>query len=189
MMRQLFPQFAALALALLPGSLRADDNAWNTGAVYTMDNATNGNHVLAYRRAANGTLTPTGVFDTGGLGSGGGLGSQGAVVLSRGGNWLFACNAGSDEISVFAVKPSGLVLADKVASGGRHPVSIALHNNLLYVLNAGGAAGDKDNVTGFIFAFGKLLQGPNSTRALSADNSGPEQASFTCDGDTLVVTE
>ena len=188
-MRQLFPQFAALALALLPGSLRADDNARNTGAVYTMDNATNGNHVLAYRRAANGTLTPTGVFDTGGLGSGGGLGSQGAVVLSRGGNWLFACNAGSDEISVFAVKPSGLVLADKVASGGRHPVSIALHNNLLYVLNAGGAAGDKDNVTGFIFAFGRLLQGPNSTRALSADNSGPAQASFTCDGDTLVVTE
>ncbi len=189
MIRKLFPLFAGLALALLPGNLLANDDVWNAGAVYTMDNATNGNHVLAYRRAANGALTPAGVFDTGGLGSGGGLGNQNAVVLSRNGDWLFACNAGSDEISVFAVTPSGLVLADKESSGGRHPVSLALHHNLLYVLNAGGAVGDKDNVTGFIFAFGKLLQGPDSTRALSADNTGPAQASFTRDGDTLIVTE
>ena len=189
MTRKVIPQFAALALALLPCSLLADDNAGNTGAVYTMDNATSGNHVLAYQRAANGALTPSGVFETGGRGTGGGLGNQNAVVLSRNGNWLFACNAGSDEISVFEVTPSGLALADKVNSGGKHPVSLALHNNLLYVLNTGGAAGDQDNVTGFIFASGKLLQVPNSTRALSATNTGAAQASFTSDGNALVVTE
>ncbi len=189
MIRKLFPLFAGLTLTLLPGSLLADDNSWDAGAVYTMDNSTNDNHVLAYRRAANGSLMPAGIFDTGGLGSGGGLGNQNAVVLSRNGDWLFACNAGSDEISVFAVTPSGLVLADKESSGGRHPVSLALHHNLLYVLNAGGAVGDNDNVTGFIFAFGKLLQGPNSTRALSADSTGPAQVSFTGDGNTLIVTE
>ena len=35
-----------------------DDDAWNQGAVYTMDNSTNGNHVLAYQRAADGSLSP-----------------------------------------------------------------------------------------------------------------------------------
>lgn len=189
MMRKLFPQIAAMSLALLPGGFLTPALASNTGAVYTMDNSINGNHVLAFRRAASGALTPDGVFDTGGAGTGGGLGNQGAVVLSRDGNWLFVCNAGSDEISVFAVRPSGLELADKVNSGGKRPASIALHHNLLYVLNAGGAAGDKDNVTGFIFASGRLLQAPNSSRALSADNTGPAQASFTRDGDALVVTE
>src|SRR5258708_34808834 len=104
-----------------------------------MDNATNGHHVIGYHRAANGPLTPAGVFETGGFGSGGGLGNQGAVILSRDGNWLFVCNAGSDEISVFAVTPTGLVLADKESSGGRRPVSLALHHHLLYVLNPGGA--------------------------------------------------
>ena len=189
MNRKSFLQITALALALLPGSLFADDNAWNTGAVYTMDNATGGNHVLAYRRDADGTLSPAGTFDTGGLGTGGGLGNQGSLVLSRDGRWLFACNAGSDEISVFQVTPQGLVLEDKVKSEGKRPVSLALHRNLIYVLNAGGAAGDKDNITGFIFAFGKLLHGPDSTQPLSADKTGPAQISFTRDGDTLIVTE
>src|SRR5260370_37500880 len=127
MIRKLFHLFAGLALAWLPGNLLANDDVWNAGAVYTMDNATNGNHVLAYRRAANGALTPAGVFDTGGLGSGGGLGNQNAVVLSRDGNWLFVCNAGSDEISLFALTPSGLVLAHKESSGGRRPLPLPLH--------------------------------------------------------------
>ncbi len=184
-------QIAALTLALSPVGMFAEDydRSRNPGAVYTMDNSTNGNHVLAFRRAANGSLTPSGVFATGGFGTGGGLGNQGSVVLSRNGDWLFACNAGSGEISVFAVSPDGLTLVDKEDSGGKRPISISLHHNLLYVLNADGGAGDKDNVTGFIFAFGRLLKGPGSTRALSADNTGPAEVAFTRDGDTLIVTE
>ena len=185
-----------LALALTAGSLSARDydndnegRNQSPGAVYTMDNSAGGNHVLAYNRAANGALTPAGVYATGGLGTGTGLGSQNALVLSRDGNWLFACNAGSDEISVFGVTPQALTLVSKVKSEGHRPISLALHKNLLYVLNAGGAVGDKDNITGFIFAFGTLLHGPNSTEALSTNSTGPAQISFTREGDTLIVTE
>jgi 6-phosphogluconolactonase (cycloisomerase 2 family) len=111
------------------------------------------------------------------------------VVLSRDGHWLFVCNAGSDEVSVFAVAPQGLQLVDKVNSGGRLPLSLTLRRDLLYVLNAGGTVGDKDNITGFVFRHGKLAALSHSTRALSGDNTGPAQVSFTDDGDALVVTE
>ena len=56
-------------------------------------------------------------------------------------------------------------------------------------MNAGGGAGDKDNITAFEFANGKLQAVSGSTRGLSADNTGPAQVSFSSDGDTLIVTE
>jgi 6-phosphogluconolactonase (cycloisomerase 2 family) len=154
-----------------------------------MDNAAAANHVLAYSRGADGSLSFLGEFDTGGIGTGGGLGNQGALVLSSGGRWLFACNAGSDEISVFRVTPHGLELTDKVGSGGRRPISLALHRNLLYVLNAGGLVGDVDNVTGFLFSDGELSPLADSTRSLSADNTDPAQINFSPDGNVLVVAE
>jgi len=49
--------------------------------------------------------------------------------------------------------------------------------------------GDKDNITGFIFADGNLVPLPGSTHALSADNTGPAQVSFSQQGDALIVTE
>jgi 6-phosphogluconolactonase (cycloisomerase 2 family) len=159
------------------------------GAVYTMDNAASANHVLVFLRSASGQLTSAGSVATGGAGTGAGLSDQGSVLLSQDGRWLFVCNAGSDEISVFSITSGGLQLADKVSSGGRFPLSLTLHRNLLYVLNAGGSAGNKDNITGFLFAAGRLVPLPDSTRALSGDNTGPAQVSFTQDGATLVVTE
>jgi len=109
--------------------------------------------------------------------------------LSGDGRWLFVCNAGSSEVSVMAVSRNGLEVADKVSSGGKMPVSLSPHGDLLYVLNAGGLVGDKDNITAFSFAGGKLTALANSTRALSADNTGPAQVGFTRDGNELVVTE
>lgn len=163
-------------------SAKADDN----DAIYTMDNAAGSNRVFAFQREENGGLLQQGSFVTGGSGSGAGLSSQGSVVLSRdGAAGYFVCNACSSEISVMAITRQGLQLADKVSSGGLMPVSLALHYNLLCVLNAG----DKDNITAFIFADEKLLALPNSTRTLSGDNTGPAQISFTPDGDQLVVTE
>ena len=174
-----------LGFATTGTTLRADDN----GAVYTMDNAAGANHVLAFQRAENGSLIGSGTFATGGAGSGAGLSSQGSIALSRDGRWLFVCNAGSSEISVFAVTRHGLSVTDKVSSGGQMPVSLTVRHNLLYVLNAGGGLGDKDNIAAFIFADGKLLALPNSTRSLSGDNTGPAQVSFSRDGGTLIVTE
>lgn len=178
----------ALTLVFTPAASQAE-NRHGAGVLFTMDNAITGNHVLAYRRAADGALSSLGEFDTGGIGTGGGLGNQGALILSRSGRWLFACNAGSDEISVFRVTPHGLQLTDKVDSGGRRPISIALHRNLLYVLNAGGLVGDADNVTAFLFFNGDLSPLANSTRSLSAANTDPAQISFSRDGNVLVVTE
>jgi 6-phosphogluconolactonase len=178
----------ALTLGFTSAASQAETRG-NAGALFTMDNATAGNHVLAYRRAADGALSFLGEFATGGIGTGGGLGNQGALILSSGGRWLFACNAGSDEISVFRVTPHGLQLTDKVGSGGRRPISLAVHRNLLYVLNAGGLVGDADSVTAFLFFNGELSPLADSTRSLSAANTDPAQISFSRDGNVLVVTE
>ena len=160
-----------------------------TGVLYTMDNAAGANHVLVFHRDANGNLVNAGSIETGGTGLGTGLSSQGSVILSRDGNWLFACNAGSSEITVLRASGGSVAATDKVASGGRMPVSLAMRNNLVYALNAGGGAGDVDTVTAFIFANGKLLALPDSTRTLSAANTGPAQVSFSRNGDALIVTE
>jgi len=144
---------------------------------------------FSFPRAENWQITSIGSVTTGGTGTGAGLSSQGAVLLSHDGHWLFVCNAGSDEISVFEITPGNLQLVDKISSGGRLPLSLTQHHNLLYVLNAGGTVGDKDNMTGFLFAGGRLVPLPDSTRALSGDNTGPAQVSFTQDGTALVVTE
>jgi 6-phosphogluconolactonase len=178
----------ALILVFTPAVSRAEVQQ-RAGVLFTMDNATTGNHVLAYRRAANGNLSFLGQFATGGLGTGEGLGSQGALILTRHGHWLFACNAGSDEISVFRVARHGLQLTDIVGSEGRQPISLAVHQNLVYVLNAGGLVGDVDNVTGFLFLNGQLSPITGSTRPLSADNTSPAEINFLPDGNVLVVTE
>lgn len=174
-----------LGLALVTMSV----NAGEKSVIYTMDNAATANHVLSFQREENGNLVNAASAATGGTGSGAGLASQGSVALSRDGHWLFVCNAGSSEISVLNASENGLTLSDKVSSGGRMPVSLALRHNLLYVLNAGGGVSDVDNITAFVFANGKLLALPDSTRTLSASNTGPAQVSFARDGDTLIVTE
>jgi 6-phosphogluconolactonase len=174
-----------LGLALLGSTAKADDHS----VVYTMDNAVGANHVLVFQQDEKGALHGTGSAATGGGGTGGGLSDQGSVILSHDGQWLFVCNAGSDEISVFSTAHNRLQLVDKVSSGGQMPVSLALHHNLLYVVNAGGLAGGQDNITGFFFVDGRIVALPGSTRALSADNTGPAEVAFTHDGNTLIVTE
>jgi hypothetical protein len=73
----------------------------SAGTLYTLSNAASGNEVLAYDRSADGSLSFQRSYSTGGLGSGAGLGSQSSVILSKNHQWLFAVNAGSNEISVF----------------------------------------------------------------------------------------
>jgi 6-phosphogluconolactonase (cycloisomerase 2 family) len=156
------------------------------GAVYTSTNAGGANEVLVFARRANGRLGAPSAVATGGQGSGTGLGSQGAVTLSDGDRWLLVVNAGSNDLSVFSVGISGISLTDRVASGGEFPVSVTVHNDLVYVLNAGGVS----NVTGFrLSQSGTLTPLPGSTRPLSQDATAPAQVEFTPLGDVLVVTE
>ncbi len=183
--RVLFPGMVALSVA---GIANADEDSHSarSGAVYTSTNAAAGNEIAIYRRAADGTLTPAGRVATQGLGSGGGLGNQGALAISKNDHWLFAVNAGSNEISSFAIGNAGLTFVGKQASGGTQPVSLTVHGHRLFVLNAGGT----NNITGFTVSdAGKLTPIPNSTRALSAPSTGPAQIEFSPDGESLIVTE
>jgi len=159
------------------------------GAVFVQTNAADHNKVIAFERASNGTLSNVGEFDTDGRGSGGvndPLESQGSVRLSQDHSLLFVVNAGSGNISVFGVHHAFLTLLDKVASGGSQPVAVAQHNNLVYVLNSGGAG----SVVGFELDFGgNLTQIENSTKFLSANATGGGSIAISPDGQFLAVTE
>jgi len=176
-----------LVLALLSINFGAALAAGNgPSAVYVQTNEAGGNAVAIFQRLSDGSLSLSATVPTGGLGSGAALGSEGSVVLSQDGRWLFVVNAGSNDISTFRVKPGGLVLVGIADSGGLSPVSVTNYKDVLYVLNAGGAG----NIAGFsIDAAGQLTALPGSSRPLSGASVGPAQISFSRDGSTLVVTE
>jgi 6-phosphogluconolactonase len=177
----------ALLMPAPPGASSPSENRGAAvGAVYTLTNSVAGNAVAVFDRRADGSLVPAGTFLTGGQGTGAGLGSQGALVMSDDREWLFAVNAGSDDVSVLAIDRNRLTLVDRIASGGDLPISLTAHENLLYVLNGGGTG----SITGFsVSEDGKLSPLPGSTRPLSSSASGPAQVQFSPDGDVLVVTE
>jgi 6-phosphogluconolactonase (cycloisomerase 2 family) len=178
----------ALLALLVGGPATAAGGA--VGAVYVASNDPTGNEILVFQRSAQGDLSPAMKIATGGNGTGGGLGNQGGVVLSDDERFLYAVNAGSDSVSAFAAEVGGLRLIDTIPSGGARPVSIAIDRDLLYVVNAGGAVGSDDNVSGFrVRRDGSLESITGSTRALSAQSTGPAQAGFTKNGRFLLVTE
>ncbi len=162
------------------------------GAVYTMSNATGSNEVIVLNRASDETLSEAARVATGGAGTGESVGgSQDGIELSENGRFLLVVNAGSDELSVFAVRKGGLRLTDTEPSGGETPVSITVNKDLIYVLNNEGGVG---SITGFRLSNdGSLTPIPGSTRALSGVGGPipalPAQVGFSPRGDVLVVTE
>ena len=156
-----------------------------------------GNVVVAYHRAADGTLAQARSYRTGGLGGvlDGSvvdhLASQGSVALDRTHHTLYVVNAGSDSVTVFGVRGDRLTRRDVVASRGSFPVSIAVHRDLVYVLNARNGG----DVQGFRATRGTLVPVRGSHRALGLDASAtpefvntPGQVSFSPDGSRLLVT-
>ncbi|HEX2697197.1 MAG TPA: beta-propeller fold lactonase family protein, partial [Anaerolineales bacterium] len=134
-------------------------------------------------------------FPTGGAGFGSGsnpLGSQGSLILSADNRLLFAVNAGSDSITAFAVAGDALRPLQTISSGGTQPVSLTVHRDMLYVLNAGGAS---PNIAGFrivpeaqqsktlVPIVGSTQPLPNGTTAT------PAEISFSRDGSAILVTE
>src|SRR6266567_6967948 len=154
-------------------------------AVYVQTNDATANEVIAFSRAEDGALAPLGRYSTGGRGTGSPhLASACSIVLSGDGRWLLVVNAGSDELSLFAVQPDGLRLADRAGSGGSKPSSVAVSGALVYVLNNG-----TPNISGFHLTDGKLTALAGSTRPLSGADADPAQISFTPGGGALIATE
>jgi len=166
-------------------------------AVFVQTDNTAGNQVVAYQRARGGSLTQAGAYPTGGLGGilAGSvvdhLASQGSLTYDRRHGLLYAVNAGGDTVSVFAVHGDQLSLRQVTGSGGTFPVSVAVHGDLVYVLNAL----DGGSVQGYRSFFGRLFPISGSNRALGLDPSAtpqftntPGQLAISPDGSQLIVT-
>ena len=158
------------------------------GGVFVSTNGLNGNAVVAFARAADGSLTPTGTFATGGTGIGGvgdPLASQFAVALSKNAQFLVVVNAGSNDISSFAVDGGSLTLVNRASSGGVRPVSVTITNGYVYALNS------ISNTIGVLAlgSDGTLTAEPAKTKALAAGANGAAEVRANPTGDLLVVTE
>jgi 6-phosphogluconolactonase len=175
------------------------------GAVFTETNSVP-NRVLAYNRGADGELTPAGSFLTGGNGRPAGnppaftgfpvLDSMGPVNLGDDGDnksCLFVVNAGSDTVSSFRVRPSGLALADQEDSGlTTRPASVTSSSRgpgkfVMYVLNSDNASA---SFRGFeVSASCALTHLPGSDRFLPSQTSVPATIRFDEQGKFLTVSE
>ena len=118
------------------------------GLVYVMTNDSDANQVLVYLRNPGGMLRPLNYATASTGGQGGSdnaaidpLGSQGALVYDGRHKLLFAVNAGSNSVAVLDTGGRSLRprLTDLEPTGGYIPVSVAVSEDRLYVLNAGGA--------------------------------------------------
>jgi 6-phosphogluconolactonase len=197
-MRVLTRAFMVLALSaaalLAPAAASAHSRAhhpWRDGGdVYVNDNTASANSVAAFHRRPDGSLAPLpgSPFATGGVGTGAGIGSQGSLQTAFDGRYVLAVDAGSDQVSVLAVRRDGsLRPVQSVSSGGTEPVSIAVHGDLVYVANAGVATGGA-NYTGFVLGFDGVLHPlPGSTITLP-DGSQPGDVLFNATGSKLAAT-
>jgi 6-phosphogluconolactonase (cycloisomerase 2 family) len=169
----------------------------HSGAVFVQTDGVGGNAVVAYDRAADGTLHLAGTYATNGLGGvlAGSvvdhLASQGSLVYDREHRLLYAVNAGSDTITVFRVDGAALERVQVIGSGGSFPVSIAFHDNAVYVLNARGGG----SVQGFRRDGDRLVRVADWHRDLGLDPAAtpefthtPGQVTFAPDGRRLLVT-
>jgi len=155
------------------------------GAAFAMTNVISGNRIVAYRRAANGSLTRVGSVATRGNGIGTDLDTQGSLRLSSDHRYLYAANAGSDDVTVFSVNGANLKFLQRI-NAGDEPNSLALHGDLLYVLD-GSVAGN--GIRGFrVGSNGRLTALPRSFRMLSSPIAVPGDLEFSPDGRVLLVT-
>jgi 6-phosphogluconolactonase (cycloisomerase 2 family) len=185
------------AALIASGAPSAGAHSFDQHAVFVQTDNLAGNQIVAYDRVADGTLRQAGIYGTGGLGGqlegsvADHLASQGSLAFDAENDLLYAVNAGSNTISVFAVYGDRLALRQVLSSGGSYPVSIAVNDGRVYVLNAleGGS------LQGFRVLFGHLVPIPGSKRALGLNlnakpqfTNTPGQVAFSPDGSELLVT-
>lgn len=190
-----------LSTGLAPGAFAAPASsaavrAAVPHAVFVQTDDVNGNHVAAYAQAADGTLALAHTYATGG--NGGILptsvidhtASQGAVTYDRTHRLLYVVNAGSNSVSVFGVNGDRLHLRQIVESGGTFPVSVAVHGDVVYVVNAQNGG----SIQGYRIVGRYLAAIPSWNRSLGLDptlvkfTQTPGQVAFSPDGSKLLVT-
>jgi DNA-binding beta-propeller fold protein YncE len=184
---------ALAAAAVVAGPASAHPGS--PGALFVQTDNPAGNAVVAYDRAADGALRPAATYPTGGLGGvlDGSvvdhLASQGSLTYDRG--LLYAVNAGSDTLSVFAASGDRLARVQVVPSFGDFPVSVTAHGRLVYVLNARGGG----SLQGYVRAGEHLVPIPAWHRGLGLDPAAtpefthtPGQIALAPDGRRLIVT-
>jgi 6-phosphogluconolactonase len=163
------------------------------GHVYVNDNTAGTNTIGAFDQHSDGSLTALAgsPFAAGGAGTGSIVGSKGSIQATADGNWVVAVDAGSNQISVLAVGSDGSLTpapGSPVSSGGIEPVSIAIHDGLVYVANEGyGTTGS--NYTGFTLGDdGRLTPLSRSTVPLPA-TALPGDILFNGTGKNLIGVE
>jgi 6-phosphogluconolactonase (cycloisomerase 2 family) len=196
--------FALASTALIAGPATASPahheahhRSGRESAVFVQTDNTGGNTIVAYDRSTTGHLTRVGAYPTGGLGgvlTGSAVdhtASEGSLALDRAHGLLYAVNAGSDTVTVFSVHGDRLTRRQVISSGGHFPVSIAVHGNLVYVLNAR----DGGSIQGYRRVGHRLALATAWHRRLGLDATAtpefthtPGQIAFTPDGSRLVVT-
>jgi DNA-binding beta-propeller fold protein YncE len=187
---------AATVLGIGPASA-SDQQQRHAAPVFVQSDSPDGNTVVAYHRAADGSLHQAGVYATGGRGGvlAGSmvdhLASQGSLAYDARHRLLYAVNAGSDTVTVFAVHGDRLERRQVLAGGGSFPVGVAVHGDQVYLLNAL----DGGSVQGFRRVGEQLRPLADQHRALGLDPSAtpqfthtPGQVAVTPDGRALVVT-
>jgi 6-phosphogluconolactonase (cycloisomerase 2 family) len=194
---------SAAALMVLAAGVRtpraAAYDAPPSNVVYVESNDPNGNAIFAFKRHADGSLTPLpgSPFPTGGTGitptfNLGPFDSDQEIISNPSHTLLFAVNGGSDTIAVFKIASNGSltpVAGSPFFSGGSNPVSVGLAGDVLCVVNK-----DEDpdhpgtflpNYTTFLVkASGQLVPIPGST-VLEENGADPSQA-FVAPGGKLL---
>ena len=189
-----------LLTAMLTGTAGAATGSFDRGpdhVVFVQTDNPAGNTVVAYDRSSAGQLTQAGVYPTGGTGGilAGSVvdhtASQGALAFDPRHDLLYAVNAGSNTVSVFAVRGDELALIQVVPSGGTFPVSVAVSGDVVYVLNAENGG----SLQGYRVVLDHLLPLGGSTRQLGLNAAAtpqfvntPGQVAFSPDGSKLIVT-
>ena len=159
--------------------------------VFSQSNNPKGNSVYVFKRKANGTIKRFETVKTGGHGTATqqpfGLpvvDSADSITLSSDRKLLFVVNAGSNSVTSFRVAPGGIRRAQVVKSGGVLPISVAVHGDVLYVLNgvSGSITGYHFNTHGKLTKIGTKNLSPSGADGIAAD------IGFSPNGKWLVVT-
>jgi DNA-binding beta-propeller fold protein YncE len=171
------------------GDIDANRHGAAVGAVFVATNNANHNEVVMYSRSETGTLNYVGTFPTGGRGQGGindPLQAESSMALTSDHHYLLVVNAGSSTLSLFEVCHDGLRLVETKPTEGGNPVSVAIHDDLIYVANVGGTY----HTAGFhLRPWGELEFIHNSKQPLSSLDTEPGAIAFSPDGSKLIVTE